>query len=39
MTITYWVPDSGIYVTRGYDTGIDRGRGLFVKIISKNQED
>ena len=39
MTTAYCVPDDGIYVTRGYDTGIDRGRGRFVKIISKNQED
>ena len=35
MTITYWVPDGGIYVTRGYDIGIDRGRGKFVKTTNK----
>ena len=35
MTIAYCVPDEGIYVTRGYDIGIDRGRGKFVKTTNK----
>ena len=32
MTTAYCVPDDGIYVMRGYDAGIDRGRQQFMKI-------